>query len=90
MRVYAEVKFLASTKESFTSKDGEYVEFFKNDVRTDSGVLTFNSKADYTECEGKDGVAEIEATEKDDGKGFKMTLKGFKEGIKIGNLEDEA
>jgi len=82
MRVYAEVKFLASSKLSFTSKEGEYVEYYENAVKGDSGIITLNSKADYSECEGKEGVAEIEAAELET-KGFKLTLKAFKEGLKI-------
>jgi len=83
MRVYAEVKFLASSKNSFTSKDGEYVEYFENALKGDSGIVTLNSKASYVECEGMTGVAEIEAAESDTGKGFKLTLKNFTEGEKL-------
>jgi len=83
MRVFAEVKFLASSKNSFTSKEGEYVEYYENAVKGDSGIITLNSKADYTACEGKDGVIEIEAADRDDGKGFKLTLKGFIADAKI-------
>jgi len=77
MRVYAEVKFLAAVKQSFTSKEGEYVEYFENSLKGKAGVITLNSKADYTECEGKEGIAEIEAAEMDGGKGYKLTLKAF-------------
>lgn len=89
MRVYAEVKFLASSKNSFTTKDGEYVEYFENAVKGDSGIITLNSKANYYECEGKTGVAEIEAAESDTGKGFKLTLKGFTEGADLDIPEAE-
>lgn len=83
MRVFAEVKFLASSKNSFTSKEGEYVEYFENALKGDGGIVTLNSKADYTACEGEEGVVEIEAAEKEDGKGFKLTLKGFVKGAGI-------
>lgn len=89
MRVFAEVKFLASSKMSFTSKEGEYVEYYENTLKGDGGVVTLNSKANYEECEGKEGVAEIEATEKEDGKGYKLTLKKFVEGETIEMPEDE-
>jgi len=89
MRVYAEVKVLASSKNSFTSKEGEYVEYYENVLKSDSGLMTLNSKADYLACEGKEGVAEIEAAEKDDGKGFKLTLKGFIADAKIPAIEEE-
>jgi len=80
MRVYAKAKFLASDKNSFVSADGETVEYFVNAIRGDGGIMELNSKADYTECEGKEGIAEIEAKENDSGKGFKLTLKAFTEG----------
>jgi len=83
MRVYAPVKFLASDKNSFTSDAGEYVEYFINAMRGEGGIIELNSKADYSSCEGKEGVAEIEAKEMDSGKGFKMTLKRFVEDAKI-------
>jgi len=80
MRLYAEVKFLASDKQSFTSNEGEYVEYYVNAIRGEGGIMELNSKADFGECEGKNGVVEIEAKENDNGKGFKMTLKKFTEG----------
>lgn len=89
MRVFAEVKFLASSKQSFTSQQGEYVEYFENAVKGDGGIITLNSKADYTECEGKTGVIEIELTEREDGKGFKAVLKKFTEGETIESADDD-
>jgi len=84
MRVFAQVKFLASSKNSFTSREGEYVEYSENVLKGDNGLITLNSKANYEECEGKEGVAEIEATEiGGDAKGYKLTLKRFVEGEKI-------
>lgn len=83
MRVYAQVKFLASDKQSFTSDSGEYVEYHVNALRGDGGIIELNSKADFGECEGKEGVAEIEAKEADSGKGFKLTLKKFTEGEEL-------
>lgn len=77
MRVYAEVKFLASDRQSFTSDEGENVEYHVNALRGEGGIIQLNSKADFSECEGKEGVAEIEAKENENGKGFKLTLKRF-------------
>lgn len=89
MRVFAQVKFLASDKNSFTSDTGEYVEYFENAIRGDGGIMELNSKADFGECEGKEGVAEIEAKELDNGKGFKLTLKKFTEGEELSIPEEE-
>jgi len=89
MRVFAEVKFLASDKQSFVSDTGENVEYFVNAIRGAGGIMELNSKADYTECEGKDGIVEIEAKENDGGKGFKLTLKSFTAG-KISKEEEIA
>jgi len=83
MRVFAQVKFLASSKNSFTSNSGEYVEYSENVLKGDNGLITINSKANYEECEGKEGVAEIEASEIEGAKGYKLTLKRFIEGEKI-------
>jgi len=87
MRVYAPVKFLASDKQSFTSDQGEYVEYFVNALRGEGGIIELNSKADYRECEGKEGIAEIEAS--GDDKRFKLTLKRFYEGASIELPEEE-
>lgn len=89
MRVFAPVKFLASDKNSFTSDSGEYVEYYVNALRGEGGIIELNSKADYGDCEGKEGVAEIEAKENDNGKGFKLTLKRFVEGETIELPEEE-
>jgi hypothetical protein len=89
MRVFAGVRFLASDKNSFTSDQGEYVEYYVNALRGDGGIIELNSKADYSECEGQIGVAEIEAKEHDGGKGFKMTLKRFTAGEKLDVPEAE-
>jgi len=89
MRVFAQVKFLASDKQSFTSDSGEYVEYHVNALRGDGGIIELNSKADFGECEGKEGVAEIEAKENENGKGFKMTLKRFTEGEILDTPEEE-
>lgn len=80
MKLYAQAKFLASDKQSFTSDQGEYVEYHVNAIRGEGGIMELNSKADFKECEGKDGVAEIEARTMDNGKGFKLTLRTFTEG----------
>lgn len=89
MRVYAEVKFLACDKQSFTSDQGEYVEYHVNAIRGDGGIMELNSKASFSECEGKEGVAEIELKENDSGKGFKATLKKFTEGETLELPEEE-
>jgi len=89
MRVYAEVKFLAASKQSFTSKEGEYVVYYENTLKGKQGVVTLNSKADYTECEGKEGIAEIEAGEQEGGKGYKLTLKAFTVGETLDMEEDD-
>jgi len=80
MKVFAQVKFLASSKQSFTSNEGEYVEYFENILKSEDGLMTINSKADYTAVEGEEGIAEIEARENDNGKGFKLVLKKFSTG----------
>jgi len=82
-KVYAPGKLLASSKQSFTSDAGEYVEFYENLIKSEDGVLTMNSKADYSAQEGQEGVATIEARARDDGKGFKLTLKKFSPGESI-------
>jgi len=92
MRVFAQVKLLSSEKESFTSDQGEYVEYHENILKGENGTITLNSKADFSENEGNEGVAEIEASElspvSDQGgkvvkRGYKFTLKSFTVGAKI-------
>jgi len=87
MRVFAQVKFLGSEKMSFTDKEGNYVEYYENDIRGDGGVITVNSKNGFEESVGHDGVAEFEASALD--KGYKLTLKGFVRGGSLPEAEDE-
>jgi len=82
-RVYCQGKLLASSKQSFTSNEGEYVEFFENIIKAEDGVLSVNSKADYSACEGQEGVFELEARIREDGKGFKITLKKLSTGEQL-------
>jgi hypothetical protein len=89
MRVYAQVKFLACDKHNFTSDQGEYVEYHVNAIRGEGGIMELNSKADFSELEGKEGVAEIEAKESENGKGWKLTLKGFRVGEELDLPEAE-
>jgi len=82
------VKFLASSKQSFTSDTGDYVEYYENILKSEDGLLTLNSKADHTAVEGQEGIAEIEARENESGKGFKLTLKKFSTGEVLDLPED--
>jgi len=86
-KLYAPVKFLASDKQSFTSDQGEDVVYFVNALRAEGGIIEVNSKADYSACEGKEGIAELEAT--GENKRFKLTLKKFYEGAVIELPEEE-
>jgi len=89
MRVFAQGKLLASSKMSFTSDKGEYVEYFENAFKGEGGIISMNSKADFSGCEGMEGVVEIEAKELDSGKGFKLTLKNFHAGKTLPEDDEE-
>jgi len=86
-KLYAPVKFLASDKQSFTSDQGEDVVYYVNAIRAEGGIIEVNSKADYGACEGKEGIAELEAT--GENKRFKLTLRKFYEGAVIELPEEE-
>jgi len=80
MKFYANAKIIVSGKKEFEDKEGKPIKYYENIVKSeDGGTATLNSGADYSDCEGKDGV--IEVMLKDNGK---LTLKRF---IEDGNVE---
>jgi hypothetical protein len=94
MKLYSDAKLVAVSREEFKDKEtGEAIVYFVNVLKADGSILNANSKTDYSECEGKSGVAAIEVSVKQakDG-GFatlKFNLKDFFVGNEIGELESE-
>lgn len=70
---------LSSEDKSFTARDsGENVSYATNILKgaEDGGVIEMNSKAAYTEHEGKVGIAVVKARLQSEG-GMKLTLVDF-------------
>jgi len=63
MQIYAEGKLLAVSKEGFTDNEGVKVEYCTNVVKTSDGIMTFNSKRDFSEYEGKEGIITLRLSE---------------------------
>jgi len=84
--IYAEGKILECTKQSFTDDGGSYVEYFENDIRVLGGeLISVNSKVDFTECVGREGILGFALTPKE--RAFKLTLREFRPGESF-NLEE--
>lgn len=78
MKMYIEATIVAVSKESFKDNAGDVVEYFVNFVKnTDGQTIQANSKADFTSCEGKTGVAGIETSLGYEGKNLKYSLREF-------------
>lgn len=67
--------------EVFKGEDGADVVYFKNYCKNSEGeVIELNSKDNYEQFEGKEGVLKIRARKNETSKGYKLTLAGFSEG----------
>jgi len=73
MKTYAQVKLIACGKKEFDDKEGNPVRYFENIIKDQAGsVATVNSQADYSDCEGKEGIAHLFLKENG-----KVSLKAF-------------
>jgi len=59
MKLYTQARLVAVSREEFKDKEsGDPVVYFVNVMKTDDGdIINANSKADFTACEGEEGVA---------------------------------
>jgi hypothetical protein len=89
MHVYVEATIKDVSKESFPGQNGETVEFYVNTLKNFEGEkLEVNSKDNtYQIYEGQTGVCKIQISDRDKG-GYKLSLRGFKEGESIGAEEE--
>lgn len=56
---------MAVSRESFKDKEtGDEIVYFVNVIKAEDGIINANSKADFTACEGENGVAGFEVTVK--------------------------
>jgi len=95
MELYTQGRLVAVSRESFKDKEtGDEIVYFINVLKTESGdILTANSKADFSDCEGKEGVAGVEVSVKQvknagDLAQLKFNLRRFNVGETI-NVEEE-
>lgn len=85
MKLYANARIIASGKKEFTDKEGHPVTYHENIVKdTEGSVATINSQADYSDCEGKDGIIQVQLKESG-----KVTLRGFSTGESFKLPEEE-
>jgi len=75
MIVYTEGKVLAVSKEGFDDREGVRVEYCVNVIKTAEGIMTFNSKRDFSEYEGKEGIIALRLSEDSEKKNrFKVSV----------------
>lgn len=90
MTVFTEGKLLAVSKEAFTDSEGVKVEYCVNVIKTAQGIMTFNSKADFSEHEGENAVFALRVNEDSEKKNrFKISLAEVREGETLGLPEVE-
>jgi len=90
MNLYANVTLRIVEKNNFADENGQNVEFCTNFLKDEDGsVLDVNSKEDFSEHEGKFGVAKIRVRKIENAKGFKLSLQGFTPGEGGEDTEDE-
>lgn len=81
MIVYTEGVVIAVSKESFDDREGAKVEYCVNVIKTGAGIETFNSKRDFSEFEGKEGVIALRLTEDSEKKNrFKVSVQDVRLG----------
>jgi len=82
MKTYVEGELKIVSKQSFAGENGETVEYFENYLKDDEDeMLIFNSKKDFTESEGKHGVAVLGV--KKYGKDVKVSFVDFIPGAEM-------
>lgn len=80
MIMYIEGKILAVSKESFTDREDQKVEYCVNVVKTSEGIMTFNSKKDFSEFEGREGIVLLRLSEDAEKKNrFKVSIVDFRD-----------
>lgn len=90
MLAYVEGKLLAVSKEGFTDSEGVKVEYCVNVIKSPQGIMTFNSKRDYSEYEGKEAIFALRLSEDAEKKNrFKVSITEVKEGETLGLPENE-
>jgi len=64
MKLYTQARLVAVSKESFKDKDsGEDIVYYVNVMKTVGGdILTANSKKDFSDNEGDEGVVGVEVS----------------------------
>lgn len=64
MKLYTQGRLVAVSRESFKDKEnGDEIVYFVNVVKTHDGdILNCNSKADFTEYEGDEGLIGVEVS----------------------------
>jgi len=88
MIIYTEGKVLAVSKEGFTDSENQKVEYFVNVIKTADGIMTFNSKRDFSEYEGKEGIIALRLSEDSEKKNrFKVSVVEVREGETLGMPE---
>lgn len=91
MLLYTNAKLVAvEAGGPFNDKDGNPIVYFINSLRIEgTGIVELNSKSDYAEMEGEQGIACIRARKLQDGPGYKLTLAAFKVGEELEEPENE-
>jgi len=90
MIVYTEGRILAVSKESFTDAENQKVEYCVNVIKTQQGIMTFNSKKDFSEFENTDSVIVLRLTEDAEKKNrFKVSIVEVRKGDTLGLPESE-
>jgi len=90
MITYTEGKVLAVSKESFDDREGAKVEYCVNVIKTADGIMTFNSKRDFSEHEGKEGIIALRLSEDSEKKNrFKVSVVEVRVGETLGMPESE-
>lgn len=88
MRLYTNATIKIVEENHFTDQNGKPVDYFTNYIKSDDNeVLEVNSTTDYSAHEGETGIATINATKRETGGGFKLSLKDFREGETV-DIED--
>jgi len=70
---------ISEEQEPFNDENGQEIKYCINYIKFDDGkLIEVNSKDNYTEYEGQEGICQLKFVPLFNAKGFKITLTGFK------------
>jgi len=90
MIVYLEGRLLAVSKEGFIDSENQKVEYCINVIKSSQGLMTVNSKKDFSEYEGQEAIMALRLSDDAEKKNrFKVALVEIRKGETLNMPESD-